>query len=264
MEDLNICLVQDELVWEDPEANRTHFETIFGDMAGKFDLVILPEMFTTGFTMDPVGKSERPDGPTQRWMETLATSLGSVVVGSLIIEEEGNYFNRLLAVGPGGLLVKYNKRHLFRMAGEHENYVSGQEAPIFEVKGWRISPQICYDLRFPVWSRNGQGKEGKPEYDILLYVANWPEARVSHWKTLLQARAIENQAYCLGVNRVGTDGNGFAYSGDSAAVDYMGKVLTTATGEAKLLTARLEKEGLDRYRQKFPVWQDADEFTILW
>lgn len=226
-------------------------------------MVILPEMFTTGFTMLPEGKAEEMEGATQTWMQTLAAELDAVVVGSLIVEENGQFFNRLLAVGPEGLLTRYDKRHLFRMAGEDENYASGQQSSVFEVKGWRINPLVCYDLRFPVWSRNTSSELPRLNYDVLLYVANWPEVRVSHWKTLLKARAIENQAYCLGVNRVGTDGNGVVYSGDSAAIDYMGTVLATATREAKLLNVSLDWKGLERYREKFPVWQDADPFRIL-
>ncbi len=262
MENLKVCLVQDELVWEDPEANRIHFGKILHKYAGKVDLIVLPEMFTTGFTMFPEGKAEPSEGPTYTWMVTLAADLGAVVVGSLIIEESGNYYNRLLAVGPDGLLTKYDKRHLFRMAGEHEHYLPGLNSSVFEVKGWRINPLVCYDLRFPVWSRNTSSETARLAYDVLLYVANWPEVRVAHWNTLLLARAIENQAFCLGVNRVGTDGNGIVYSGDSAVIDYTGRILAAAKGEAKLLMATLDGQNMMRYREKFPVWRDADGFMI--
>lgn len=262
MEDLNVCLVQMDLAWEDPEANRQHIQDILENEAGKHDLILLPEMFTTGFTMLPKGKGEALDGPTYAWMRALAQQLDTVLAGSLIVEEDGQYYNRLLAVGPEGLVTQYNKRHLFRMAGEHKEYFPGSEESIFTVKGWRIRPMVCYDLRFPVWSRNVPDTTGKLGYDVIFYVANWPAIRVSHWKLLLKARSVENQAFCLGVNRIGEDGNEIAYSGDSAIVDYLGKVLSTSSGESRLLTARLDRAGLERYREKFPAWQDADDFNL--
>ena len=251
-------------MWEDPTANRAHFGSLLQGNEGRFDLVLLPEMYTTGFTMDPRGKGESMTGPSVAWMKEIATQLDTVIAGSLIVEEDGEYYNRLLAVGAEGIIHQYDKRHLFRMAGEHERYQAGAEAPVLELKGWRILPLICYDLRFPVWSRNGVGRKGnRPEYDVLVYVANWPKARVEHWKLLLRARAVENHAYCLGVNRIGQDGNDYAFTGDSAVIDFMGKVLTTATDQPAMLTATLRKEPLQQYREKFPVWQDADDFSLL-
>lgn len=262
MEPLRIGLVQSELAWEDPIANRSHFESLLLPQAGKLDMVVLPEMFTTGFTMDPRGKGERTHGPTAAWMQSLASRTGATLLGSLIVEEAGQFYNRLLAVDATGIRLTYDKRHLFRMAGEDEQYRAGTEKPVLTIRGWKVCPLICYDLRFPVWSRNRSDAQGQAAYDILLYVANWPEKRIAHWSALLKARAIENQAYCLGVNRVGEDGNGIAYSGDSAIINYVGEVLATCTGKPALLTATLDKEALVHYRERFPAWQDADGFRL--
>lgn len=259
---LRTTLLQIPLVWENAAANRRAISEKTAGLEGKTDLLVLPEMYTTGFTMKPQGLSESMDGLSLSWMEDLASRLDAVVMGSLIIEVDGQFFNRLLAVGPEGLLLHYDKRHLFRMAGEDESYQAGQELPILNWRGWKICPQVCYDLRFPAWSRNQFDASGHASYDVLVYVANWPAVRVSHWKALLLARAIENQAFVLGVNRVGEDGNGIAYSGDSAIVDFLGNIQETLVGKAGLLQQELDGEGLMRYRDKFPAWRDADSFTI--
>ena len=280
MEPLNIALLQLDLIWEDPQANRDQIEqqlaglqearhstTLTGgsptpdtttDMP---DLVLLPEMFTTGFTMEPAPLAEPVKGPTYHWMGEVARKYQTHLAGSLIVEEDGHYFNRLLVMGPEGLVGQYDKRHLFRMAGEHKSYAGGAEKFIFQVKGWKICPLVCYDLRFSVWSRNRVGDSGDLDYDVLLYLANWPAKRASHWNVLLRARAIENQAFVIGVNRVGQDGNGVPYQGDSQIVNYLGESMAHAT-TAGVLQGKLEMEDLVHYRKRFPAWKDADDFQI--
>jgi omega-amidase len=261
--DLRICLVQADLVWENPNLNWSKMSQLLAGQEGVHDLIILPEMFSTGFTMAARKNAElASDSETQAWMQYQASKLGAVVMGSIIVEDEGKYYNRLLVVGPDGLALKYDKRHLFRMSGEHETYVAGSELQVFTLKGWRICPMICYDLRFPVWSRNGMSPENRMWYDLLVYVANWPERRVAHWKALLTARAIENQAWVAGVNRVGTDGNDIVYSGDSMICDALGAVVAHSVQE-ELLTATLKWEELAAYREKFPAWADADKFELF-
>ncbi len=261
---LRICLVQMDLAWENPQLNWSKASNLLRDEVGKHDLIILPEMFTTGFSMKPALLAESAeDGDTLAWMQFHAAKLGAIVVGSLIVEEDGKYYNRLMVVGQEGLVLKYDKRHLFRMSGENEVYAAGDELPVFSLNGWRICPMICYDLRFPVWSRNGMNPEGRMWYDLLLYVANWPERRVAHWKALLQARAIENQVWVAGVNRVGTDGNDIVYSGDSMIVDALGTIAAHEVGKEVLLTATLDWNALAEYREKFPAWADADRFELF-
>lgn len=264
MEALKICIVQSDLLWEDPAGNRAQFDAILGGEAGKYDLFVLPEMFSTGFSMAPAGLAEEESGETVAWMQDLAGRLEAVVMGSLIIEEDGNYFNRHLAVDGNGILARYDKRHLFRMAGEDAEYQGGERRVVFELKGWRIAPMVCYDLRFPIWSRNMADAEGRYAYDLLVYVANWPAVRAAHWKTLLQARAIENQAIVLGVNRTGVDGKEIAYTGDSMIVDHVGEVLVTARNQPQLLTAVLDGTEMSRWREKFPAWRDADDQQFNW
>lgn len=260
---LRLCLVQQDIAWEDPNENWNHVSQLLRGQEGKFDLIVLPEMFTTGFTMRSRPMAEpAADSPTLAFMQYLAGKMGAVVMGSVIIEEDGNYYNRLLVVGADGLASKYDKRHLFRMAGEHEHYTPGSELQVVSIKGWRICTMICYDLRFPVWSRNGQSPEGRPWYDLLVYVANWPERRAFHWRTLLQARAIENQAFVAGVNRVGTDANEIPYRGDTMLCDFMGAVVAQQEGVEGLVTATLEWDALAEWREKFPAWQDADRFEL--
>ena len=261
-EDLRVCLVQFEIFWEDFQANWNMINTMLKNEAGKHDLIILPEMFNSGFTMKPENVAEPVGGHTENFMKFLASKFGAIVMGSVITEEGGKYYNRLLVVSQDGPVTKYDKRHLFTMAGEHEVYTSGAELNVFSLKGWRICPMVCYDLRFPVWSRNGMREDGRPWYDLLVYVANWPSKRATHWNTLLQARAIENQACAIGVNRIGSDENGFEYQGDSSVFDARGTLLAQGGSERKLVTATLNWEEVEAYRKKFPALADADKFGL--
>lgn len=261
---LHLSLIQSNLYWENSTQNRLQFESYFQKI-GKTDVIILPEMFTTGFTMNTAIAETVENSPTLEWLNVHAAKLDAMLMGSLIIEENGHYFNRLYAVEPSGKTHYYDKRHLFRMADEHHHFSVGTQRIIIEYKGWRICPQICYDLRFPVWSRNmlqvdqnGQTIKG---YDVLVYVANFPAARASAWNILLPARAIENAAYCVGVNRVGTDGKQIAYSGNSAVYDFKGTQLIHSEQE-DILQVSLSAEELKSYRQKFAVYLDADSFLI--
>ena len=252
---LTVTLVQSELVWESPAENRSHFDHLLNAELNS-DLVVLPEMFSTGFSMDSSSLAESMNGPTVNWMLNKAAALGTTLCGSLIIEDGGRYFNRFLWVQADGIIQHYDKRHLFRMSTENDHYSAGNEKLVVELQGFRICPQICYDLRFPVWSRNGG------EVDLLLYVANWPQVRRDHWIALLKARAIENQCYVVGVNRVGTDGNGISYSGDSVARDYNGLPLLEMASVTDPGMVTLDKNSLAEYRIQFPAYLDADKYTI--
>jgi omega-amidase len=256
MQDLSVTLIQSPLHWHDAPANRAHFDGLMADIAMPTDLVILPEMFTTGFTMDAAAFSETMAGETVAWMTLLAQDFQTTLCGSLIVEDAGAYYNRLIWASPDGGIKHYDKRHLFRMADEHKYFSAGSERPVFELKGWRIRPLICYDLRFPVWSR------GINDYDLMVVIANWPAARRSAWQVLLPARAVENQCYVAGVNRTGDDGNDIRYAGDSAVFDYLGKPVLSCEDEPRIETVTLSGAALERYRQKFPVYLDADPFTI--
>jgi predicted amidohydrolase len=256
MSTLSVSVVQSELHWHDPVRNLEHFSTILQQLEQKTHLVVLPEMFSTGFTMHAEKHAERMDGRSVAWMSETAQALAAAVCGSLIIEEDGRYFNRFLLMRPDGDLQYYDKRHLFRLAGEHEHYVAGTGNRTFTLRGWRIRPMICYDLRFPAWSRN------RGEYDLLVYVANWPDPRHQAWETLLRARAIENLAYVAGVNRIGTDGNGLHYAGGSAIIDYLGNYLTAPGDQPNVSTASLDLSALTAFRRKFPFHVDADEFSL--
>lgn len=259
MRDLNpldIALVQTTLAWHDRSANLQHFRLLLEQARGA-DLIILPEMFTTGFTMDSAGQAEAPQGPTHHWLLDQARELSAVVTGSIIVRSvDGSYRNRLLWARPDGQMLHYDKRHLFRMAGEHMHYTPGEAQAVFEVKGWRVRPLVCYDLRFPVWSRDPDGT------DLLIYTANWPGARRLHWNRLLPARAIENLCYVAGVNRIGTDGKGFAYSGDSQVLDFQGDTLLCAGEADGVLRSSLSAADLAAYRERFPAHRDADDFTL--
>lgn len=225
------------------------------------EIVVLPEMFSTGFSMQPARLAEQMDGRTVQWMKRMAAAKKIVLTGSVIIEENGHYYNRLLWVLPDGQLGHYDKRHRFAFAGEDKAYTPGNKRLIAQVKGWKINLQVCYDLRFPVWSR--QQVNETPEYDVLLYVANWPERRSHAWKSLLTARAIENQCYVVGVNRVGVDGNGINHSGDSMVLDALGTTLYHKQDEEDIYTIVLEKSSLTEVRDRFPFWKDADQFNII-
>lgn len=253
---LRVTLVQAELAWQDPAANRGNLAGCFRGLAGHTDLVVLPEMFSTGFSMDAEAFAEDMDGPTVGWMREEAAACGCVVTGSLIVRDQGRYFNRLVWARPDGTLEHYDKRHLFRMAEEHRHYTAGTRRLVVEWKSWRICPLVCYDLRFPVWSR------GRNDYDLLLYVANWPERRAAAWAALLRARAIENQSYVVGVNRVGRDGNGATYAGDSVALDFLGQPLSSEGAGRRVETVVLDRESLEAWRRSFPAHLDADAFEL--
>ncbi|MEL6251859.1 MAG: amidohydrolase [Bacteroidota bacterium] len=259
---LKVIGLQLDLIWQNPEANRKHIDALLNGYQEHADIIVLPEMFTTGFTMDAASNFEELQGPTLFWMKQLAERRDALICGSVIIREDGEFFNRFLMVSPDGLIGEYNKRHLFRMADEHHHYLSGEEWVRAEYKGWRILPQVCYDLRFPVFSRNRLDAEGNLSYDLLIYVANWPTPRVNHWETLLQARAIENQAFVVGVNRVGVDGVNVPYSGSSMILDPKGKRLAFETEKEAILEATLDPEPMNAYREKFPIWKDADVFEL--
>jgi predicted amidohydrolase len=257
VQDLSVTLVQAPLAWQDPPANRRRFTAIIAALPGLGDLIVLPEMFTTGFTMEPEHHAETMDGPSIAWMAQTAHRHGVTLCGSLVIRDANSFRNRLIWMTAGGEMAWYDKRHLFRMANEDQHYSAGSGRQIVEIKDWRICPLICYDLRFPVWSR------GANAFDLQVFVANWPAARRSAWRALLPARAVENQCYCIGVNRVGTDGNGVAYSGDSLAADPLGNVIADLGAAEQSVTVRLDGVALLRYREKFPAWRDADAFRLL-
>jgi predicted amidohydrolase len=261
MSTLTVTTIQPDLQWEDKSANLRRLEEKIDAIAVHTELVILPEMFSTGFSMRPGLLAERMDGPTVDWMRTIATRKKIILTGSVIIEEDGKYFNRLIWMLPNGQYGYYDKRHRFAYAGENEHYSAGHKRLVASVKGWKILLLVCYDLRFPVWSRQA-AQDGLPEYDLIIYVANWPQRRSLAWKTLLQARAIENQAYAIGVNRVGDDGSNIAHSGDSMIIDPLGEILYHGIGKEEVFTLTLEKEKLDAIRERFPFWKDADHFNI--
>ena len=251
-------MVQASLHWQDAAANRTTLDRCLSQISIPTDLIVLPEMFTTGFSMDAAALAEPMDGPTVAWLRQHATAHQAVITGSLIIEENGRYFNRLLWVRPDGSLSYYDKHHLFTMAREQDTYTAGTTRLVEDWRGWRICPLVCYDLRFPVWSRN----EAAQPYDLLLYVANWPAARRNAWITLLRARAIENLSYVLGVNRTGQDGLGQDYAGDSALLDMRGDYLLQAGNLHSCITRTIRRADLEEFRTKFPALNDADPFTL--
>lgn len=252
-----ISLLQSPLYWEEPGMNRSMFEWKVRDLAGEADLIVLPEMFTSGFTMNAERVAEVSDGPTVAWMQELARETGAAITGSAVIRDGERHVNRLLWVEPEGRVLHYDKRHLFGLAGEHEHYAAGEERLLVEWRGLRICPLVCYDLRFPVWSRNTEN------YDLLLYVANWPEARRRHWQQLLIARAIENQAWVAGVNRIGHDAAGLAYAGDTMLVGFDGEVLLSAAHAETTLSASLLREQLLGYRERLPFLRDRDAFRLV-
>jgi omega-amidase len=254
MKNLTIALVQQEIVPNDPQHNLDTFAKAISDLTN-VDLVILPEVFTTGFCSNARNYAERVDGTAYQWMAAQAKKLNAVITGSLVVKIENTHFNRLVWMRPDGTYTHYDKRHLFRMAGEHERYAGGNDRVLVELKGWRILPLICYDLRFPVWSRN------RNDYDLALYVANWPSARALHWNRLLQARAIENLSYVAGVNRVGMDEKHQHYSGDSSVFSPAGEVVFTSQ-ESGVFVVELFADKLNVHRTNFPAYMDADDFEI--
>lgn len=253
---LRVSLVQQPLAWEQASANLQHFSELLAPLYGHTDLVVLPEMFSTGFSMQPEQLAETMVGPSVQWMSEQAAKIGAAITGSLIIRENDQYFNRLFWMRPDGSFDTYDKRHLFSLAGEHLHYSAGQQRLITEWKGWRICPLVCYDLRFPVWSRNNDA------YDLLLYVANFPARRAHAWKQLLLARAIENQTYVIGLNRIGTDGNGHAYSGDSVLIDFEGNYVVQLHEHPAVVTTTLELASQQQFQQKFQFLADQDDFEI--
>ena len=254
MQNLKITIVQPDMFWENIQENLDKYSQMLSGL-GSTDVIVLPEMFTTGFSMQPEKLKEFMNGPSVKWMKKLAAEKEAAVTGSLIIEDDGKVFNRLIWVFPDGKTKIYDKRHLFTMGEENEHYSAGSEKLIVEYKGWRFCPMICYDLRFPVWSRNTEN------YDVLLYVANWPAVRHEVWKTLLQARAIENQSYCIGVNRIGKDGSGLEYNGDSCVIDARGNAKFMGSKE-QVTSFNISQNELKKFRDKFPVLNDRDEFFL--
>ena len=273
MSSLKFTIIQTALSWEDKGANLEALSKKIMAIGEPTEIIVLPEMFTTGFSMQPALFAETMEGPTVQWMRRLAETKKSIITGSVIIEENGNYYNRLIWMLPNGELGYYDKRHLFAFAGEHEFYCEGNKRLIASVKGWKINLQICFDLRFPVWTRQQLATSNKEsnaqntnvaglEYDVLLYVANWPEKRNHAWKTLLTARSIENQCYTIGVNRVGLDGKNIMHSGDSMVVGPLGEFLYHCAYEEDIFHITLQKEELVKTREQVPFWKNADFFNI--
>jgi predicted amidohydrolase len=257
MQNLKVVLIQSNLIWQNAEQNRIHFLRKMNAIKEHIDLIVLPEMFTTGFSMQPEEIAETMQGETLKWMQKLASKKDTAIAGSIIISEDSNYYNRFLFVHPSGEINYYDKRHLFTLAGEQEVYTLGNNKLIVNYKGWKICPLICYDLRFPVWSRNAEN------YDVLLYVANWPKPRIDAWDTLLKARAIENMSYTIGVNRVGIDANNLEYCGHSAAYDCLGEKLTDIkqnSEETAIVT--LSKNHISEIRSKLNFLADSDSFKL--
>jgi omega-amidase len=257
-ESLLITIIQSDIIWEDKASNLDHYKDLISNTPGPKEIVILPEMFSTGFSMDSQRLAEDMQGDTVQWMREMARSQRIILTGSLIVKDGEHYYNRLVWMQPDGNYSTYDKRHLFGYAQEDQYYSPGARKLITQVKGWRICPLICYDLRFPIWARNTEGAE----YDVLLYTANWPERRSMAWKTLLQARAIENQSYVVGVNRVGQDAKGISYTGDSVVHDPTGQTLWQATPEEATQTIALSHKLLEETRSHFPFLKDADKFIL--
>lgn len=280
MSSLSITTIQTDIAWEDKAVNLHTLEQKISGLAERTEIIVLPEMFNTGFSMRAEALAETMEGDTVQWMRSVAANHKVVLTGSLIIKENESYFNRLIWMLPNGQYGHYDKRHLFALAGEHTCFTPGNKRLIASVKGWKINLLVCYDLRFPVWSRNRimstpiapseklmtrasveTAADSPLEYDLLVYVANWPEKRSHAWKTLLCARAIENQCFVIGVNRVGRDGNNILYSGNSLVINPAGEVLYHMADEEDVFTITLEKEQLQEQRRKYPFWQDSDSFT---
>ncbi|MEO5991869.1 MAG: amidohydrolase [Ferruginibacter sp.] len=261
MSTLTISLIQTSIFWEDIDKNLIMLEQKINSLSGKTEVVVLPEMFSTGFTMQPELVAETMDGKTMGWLKSISKKNRLIVTGSIVIKENGNYYNRLIWMQPDGKFYFYDKRHLFAFAGENEKYSPGNKRLIVSVKGWKINLLICYDLRFPVWSRQTKGESN--EFDILIFVANWPEKRINAWTTLIKARAIENQAYAIGVNRVGKDENGIVYNGQSMIVDSLGETIYENAKAEEIFTFKFESSVLDKTRAKFPFLKDSDDFKIL-
>lgn len=254
---LKVALFQSSLEWENEAVNRANFEKKIANLSAPVDLIVLPEMFTTGFSMNAKSLAEDMDGPTVGWMKLMAQKYNTAIVGSIIVTSYGEFYNRAIFVDKAARVTYYNKRHLFRMSDENKFFKPGKSRTVVNVEGWRINLLICYDLRFPVWARN------TGDYDVLVYMANWPAAREYQWKSLLTARAIENQSYCLAVNRVGTDGNNIEHAGASGVINPLGVWMHgPAANEESILIAELDAAELNKYRTNFPVLLDADKFEL--
>lgn len=257
MQDLTITLIQTELIWEDIPANLAMFDGKIDRISEKTDIIILPEMFTTGFTMNVEKAAESMNGSAVAWLIAKAGQKQTHMMGSVIIKDDNKYFNRLVWAKPDGEILTYDKKHLFRMAGEHKVFSAGNSHLTVEVNGWKLRTFICYDLRFPVWSRNIGNV-----YDVAIYTANWPARRAHHWKLLLPARAVENQCYVIGVNRMGKDGNNCTYSGDSSIVDPVGNIIHQQADVSCIYTTKLEYEKIKEFRETFAAWRDADSDAV--
>ena len=264
VQDLRISLVQGDTRWHDPAGNRTYYGDLLSPLAGRTDLVVLPETFTSGFSNEAIAQAEDMHGPTVAWMRQQAAQLDAAVTGSVQLREGEAVYNRLLFATPDGEVQQYDKRHLFRYGGEHERYAAGRERLSVQWKGWRINPQVCYDLRFPVFCRNRYDVEraGQLDFDLQLFVANWPSARAYAWKTLLRARAIENLCFVAAVNRVGVDGNDLHYAGDSAVIDFLGQAQVEVREVEQVVTTTLSAGALAAHRARFPAMLDADAFVL--
>ena len=261
---LRVSLVQGATRWHDLAGNREYYGALVRSLKGHSDLIVLPETFTSGFTNETLGNAETMQGAGLAWMKALAAEVGTVITGSMVIREGDRCYNRLLWMRPSGQFDIYDKRHLFRMAQEHTRYGDGKHRLVVELNGWRICPMVCYDLRFPVWIRNRYDRTAaRFDYDLLIFVANWPAPRRYAWQTLLRARAIENLSYCIGVNRVGVDGNDLAYAGDSVALDFLGQPLVELGAQEQVVTVTFDPAALAAHRERFPAWMDADDFNLL-
>jgi omega-amidase len=253
---MNIALIQSSLVWENPEENRNYFQKEIDLITAQVDLIVLPEMFTSGFTMQPKNVAESMTGETITWLQSIAKVKNSAITGSLIIQEDGHYYNRMVFVFPSGAIEKYDKRHLFTLAGEEKIFTHGNEKVIVEYKHYKICLQVCYDLRFPVFARNVE------QYDVLIYVASWPKTRINAWDILLKARAIENMCYVIGVNRLGVDGNNMEYIGHSQVNDFLGNSILSPQKGHGVFMAQLDHEKMTEIRMKLPFLNDRDVFKI--
>ena len=262
MSTLTVTTIQTNLFWENKKANLHQLEEKINGIPERTEIVILPEMFNTGFSMNTGALAEKMDGPTVQWMKSISSRNTIILIGSLIIEEDSKFYNRLVWMLPNGQFGYYDKRHLFAFAEEDKHFTPGNKRFIASVKGWKINLLICYDLRFPSWARQQKGLDDAPEFDVLIYVANWPERRIHAWKTLLCARAIENQCYVIGVNRVGRDGNEINYNGNTMIIDPLGEVLYHMEEDEDTFTMDLLKEHLEQVRSKYPFWKDADKINI--
>ena len=263
MNNLRTTFIQSDLYWEDADANLAMLEEKIWQISRNTDLIILPEMFNTGFSMKAEKLAEPMNFKTFRWMNQMAKQKNAAICGSYIVKESTNFYNRLYFIDPDGGFKFYDKRHLFRMGEEHLTYTEGKKRMVYNFRGWKIMPLICYDLRFPVWAKNRYDQvTDELEYDLLIFVANWPAPRTNVWDTLLNARAMENQCYTIGVNRTGSDGENIEYNGNSVVYDYKGQALNKVSNQPRIETIELNLNELNSFRKKFPVYLDWDQFEV--